>query len=158
MFSRTSRLNQKPVVLRIFRVLHTVQFSRFVVVCSQQQLVYLITTRCVCQQLFYFLFGSLPKPFQISLKLPCRSQRRVISYHNFTSVSSTFLKFFKICFSSVFWMKRRKRDLNPRAGFPTYTLSRGASSASWVFLRIDIFHMIASFDMLVLRRIDHYTK
>ena len=29
MFSRTSRLNLKPVVLRIFRVLHTVQFSRF---------------------------------------------------------------------------------------------------------------------------------
>ena len=26
--------------------------------------------------------------------------------------------------------KRRKRDLNPRAGCPTYTLSRGASSAS----------------------------
>ena len=30
--------------------------------------------------------------------------------------------------------KRRKRDLNPRAGCPTYTLSRGASSASGVFL------------------------
>ena len=55
-------------------------------------------------------------------------------------------------------MERRKRDLNPRAGFPAYTLSRGASSASWVFLRIDIFHMIASFDMFVLRRIDHYTR
>ena len=27
-------------------------------------------------------------------------------------------------------IERRKRDLNPRAGFPTYTLSRGASSAS----------------------------
>ena len=33
-------------------------------------------------------------------------------------------------------IKRRRRDLNPRAGFPTYTLSRGASSASWVFLLI----------------------
>ena len=28
---------------------------------------------------------------------------------------------------------RGKRDLNPRAGFPTYALSRGTSSASWVF-------------------------
>ena len=56
MFSRTSRLNLKPVVLRIFRVLHTVQFSRFVVVSSQQQLVYLITTRCICQQLFSFIW------------------------------------------------------------------------------------------------------
>ena len=27
-----------------------------------------------------------------------------------------------------FW--RRRRDLNPRAGFPTYALSRGASSTS----------------------------
>ena len=35
----------------------------------------------------------------------------------------------------VFWWRRR-RDLNPRAGCPTYTLSRGASSASWVLLRI----------------------
>ena len=32
--------------------------------------------------------------------------------------------------------KRRRRDLNPRAGCPTYTLSRGASSASWVLLLI----------------------
>ena len=29
--------------------------------------------------------------------------------------------------SILFW--RRRRDSNPRAGFPTYTLSRGASSA-----------------------------
>ena len=31
---------------------------------------------------------------------------------------------------------RRKRDLNPRYGFPYYSLSRGAPSASWVFLHI----------------------
>ena len=40
---------------------------------------------------------------------------------------SSFLKFFFENFQSD---ERRKRDLNPRAGFPTYTLSRGASSAS----------------------------
>ena len=34
--------------------------------------------------------------------------------------------------TTIVW--RRKRDLNPRAGFPTYSLSRGAPSASWVFL------------------------
>ena len=33
-----------------------------------------------------------------------------------------------------FW--RRRRDLNSRAGCPAYTLSRGASSATWVLLRI----------------------
>ena len=35
--------------------------------------------------------------------------------------------------------KRRRRDSNPRAGHPTYTLSRGASSASWVLLLAWIF-------------------
>jgi hypothetical protein len=34
----------------------------------------------------------------------------------------------------LFW--RRRRDLNPRAGCPTYTLSRGASSATWVLLHM----------------------
>ena len=29
-------------------------------------------------------------------------------------------------------IKRRRRDLNPRAALATYTLSRGASSATWV--------------------------
>ncbi len=30
---------------------------------------------------------------------------------------------------------RRKRDLNPRYAFTYYSLSRGAPSASWVFLQ-----------------------
>ena len=33
---------------------------------------------------------------------------------------------------AFFW--RRRRDSNPRAGFPTYALSRGASSPTWVLL------------------------
>ena len=43
--------------------------------------------------------------------------------------------------SLIFYAKRRallwrrKRDLNPRYGIPYYTLSRGAPSASWVFLQ-----------------------
>ena len=79
-----------------------------------------------------------------------------IIYHRFMALSTDFLKFFKNFFQSS-WpadrggrsedkkmkrtilidligpfhlFERRKRDLNPRAGFPTYTLSRGASSAS----------------------------
>ena len=38
----------------------------------------------------------------------------------------------KLIAQSLSW--RRKRDLNPRYGFPYYSLSRGAPSASWVFL------------------------
>ena len=34
-----------------------------------------------------------------------------------------------------FW--RRRRDLNPRDGFPPYSLSRGAPSATWVLLRAE---------------------
>ncbi len=41
----------------------------------------------------------------------------------------------KIPFLNSVLNKRRRRDLNPRAGHPTYTLSRGTSSASCVHLR-----------------------
>ena len=44
------------------------------------------------------------------------------------SVNTKFYKFIKPD------AERRWRDLNPRAGRPTYTLSRGASSATWVHL------------------------
>ena len=33
-----------------------------------------------------------------------------------------------------FGIWRRRRDLNPRDGFPPYSLSRGAPSATWVLL------------------------
>ena len=39
-----------------------------------------------------------------------------------------------IYFVTVIW--RRRRDSNPRAGYPTYALSRGASSPTWVLLRV----------------------
>ena len=42
--------------------------------------------------------------------------------------------FFQNFLSFYFAVERRWRDLNPRAGRPTYTLSRGASSATWVHL------------------------
>ena len=38
--------------------------------------------------------------------------------------------FFHKKYHFVLAFKRRRRDLNPRAGYPTYTLSRGASSAT----------------------------
>ena len=38
---------------------------------------------------------------------------------------------------------RSRRDLNSRASFPTYTLSRGTSSASWVLLHKDCLNIIA---------------
>ena len=38
-----------------------------------------------------------------------------------------------ILISVLIW--RRRRDLNPRCGFPHYSLSRGAPSATWVLLQ-----------------------
>ena len=52
----------------------------------------------------------------------------LLDYHSRFALSTAF--------SIFFGRKRRKRDLNPRAAWATYTLSRGASSTSWVFLLI----------------------
>ena len=66
--------------------------------------------------------------------------RRCIS--NSFTLSHSFLNvkyFFEVfIFSKIQNSKRRRRDLNPRAGHPTYTLSRGTSSASWVFLPTEL--------------------
>ena len=43
----------------------------------------------------------------------------------------------------LFW--RRRRDLNPRASCPTYTLSRGASSPLEYFSKVKMFFEIFSF-------------
>ena len=62
-------------------------------------------------------FGGFPLAYRLGFKsLPQQNKKAVL------------------CTTSLFW--RRRRDLNPRAGCPTYTLSRGASSASWVFLQV----------------------
>ena len=72
-----------------------------------------------------------------------------LDYHIVIRLSTTFFDFLNLFHCHVFSrkrkrkkrnpnhlrffspvVKRRKRDLNPRAGCPTYTLSRGASSAS----------------------------
>ena len=54
-------------------------------------------------------------------------------YHKHLLLSTTFFK--NLQFHIFAFSKRRRRDLNPRAGHPTYTLSRGTSSASWVLLQ-----------------------
>ena len=41
--------------------------------------------------------------------------------------------FFRMSFRKI---KRRRGDLNPRIAFAIYTLSRGASSATWVLLHV----------------------
>ena len=71
-------LNQKTIFIRIFRVLHTVQFSR------------------------NFVFVAL-----------CSSAATRSFYHTVSGLSRTFLTFLKKLF--LLKLKRRRRDLNPRA-------------------------------------------
>ena len=122
-----------------------------------QQLLYLITEPSACQQLFYFSFllpfsnfyilpeakrfvNSFLKLFFAVLwgtSLPRESAW--LYYHVSQSLSIAFLfSFFDFFLSkkknNIKKKKRRKRDLNPRAAQTTYTLSRGASSATWVLL------------------------
>ena len=83
----------------------------------------------------YFLF--VKHFFELFWK-SCFSKLSLLfdSFHSITPKCFTVNTFFQLFFFSKTSLKkeRRKRDLNPRAGCPTYTLSRGASSASWVFL------------------------
>ena len=101
-------------------------------------------TRLVYQMLFclsttfLFIFSNF-----FEVRRSCFTRRLLTLSYLLVVVKQKFLFFhFRVKKNNHLEMKRRKRDLNPRAGCPTYTLSRGASSASWVFLRSCYFHMI----------------
>ena len=62
-----------------------------------------------------------------------------------------------------FW--RRRRDLNSRAGYPTYTLSRGASSpleyiskAGGELLAIILYQALGRLSRLFLKKLTRFTK
>ena len=74
-------------------------------------------SRIVCVSLFSYQ-GSL---------FVCLSDSSFTLSHSFLNVKYFFEVFY---FFKIQNFKRRRRDLNPRAGYPTYTLSRGTSSAS----------------------------
>ena len=130
MFSRTSRLNKSLLFLEFsgFYILFSFQGSLLFALNSNSfilsQLVVFVNN------FFIFFLEAFRNPFRFPLNFRAALSDALYLITTSHPCQALFLKFFKICFSSVFWMKRRKRDLNPRAGCPTYTLSRGASSAS----------------------------
>ena len=126
--------------------------------CSLEQLAYLITTRFVCQA----LFSSFSIFF---LVLFFFFQTTFLSYHNSFSLSSTFFKFFRLFqvvmlflfprnsfiilpqlslfVNNIFYFFQFFLLLNGEGGIwtlapllTTYSLSRGAPSATWVFLHM----------------------
>ena len=143
---------------------------------NSDQLVYFTTELFVCQELFWFIFWSF-----LTSSLFFRSATRLF-YQTHSLLSRTFLiYFFGLVFSNLsptllsyqMWsclsrtfstkniilflaFKRRRRDLNPRAGYPTYTLSRGASSATWVLLQMPKYKMI--YAVTHSWRMVYYTK
>ena len=85
---------QKAFVLRIFRVLHTVQFSRFFVVVSATAHIFYHRHLCLSTTfLIYFLFSLFENAVSSTARLV---------YHENLSVSSTFLFLFFL----VFFKKR----------------------------------------------------
>ena len=108
------------------QVLFSSFFEVFWCLCvALKRLVYSITCSFLCQQLFLF-FSKLFNDFCDSLLI----RNSFNLSHSFLNVKYFFEVFY---FFKIQNFKRRRRDLNPRAGHPTYTLSRGTSSASWVF-------------------------
>ena len=67
---------------------------------------------------------------EIAVLTSASAARCKICFLNFQGCITVYLSRFLV----VITTERRRRDLNPRAAWATYTLSRGASSASWVFL------------------------
>ena len=101
MFSWTSRLNQKPLFLEFsgFYILFSFQGS---LLLSHRQLIYIIISNWLCQQLFILFLIFLRNPFAFPLLFPrliCPCLKDVC-YD--TRVSKDCQRFFYICYSFYF--------------------------------------------------------
>ena len=74
-------------------------------------------------------------------------RQRNIYYHISFSLSTTFYKFFKSLCDG-----RSRRDLNSRAAFTTYSLSRGAPSTTWVLLQMLYYNRQKLCNLIALRQ------
>ena len=100
---------------------------------------YILSYQLLFVKHFFILF--FVSFFQKQKTVLLLSEATVIFYHIFLICQALFL------FSFVFFPKkqkriRRRRDLNPRTAWTVYTLSRGASSATWVLLHMPKYNKI----------------
>ena len=135
----------------------TVQLSRFLSVFDSSDI--LSYRFALVKNFFIFLFSWLPLFRDSFVILPCAFLfvkhffsfvlprlkdsfgTTLIEYHNSRPVSRVIFK--------NFFIKRRRRDLNPRTAWTVYTLSRGASSATWVLLLTRI-HTVNSWAKFII--------
>ena len=115
----------------------TVQLSRFAVHLSDATLTFYHVRSCLSTTFLTFF-----EVFVVSFSRTFhRSRSGIILYHLSTSLSTAFWSK-----KNIFWKENGERGIWTLAPvFPTYTLSRGASSASWVFLLKFVFQTIFFF-------------
>ena len=111
-------------VFGIFQGLFTVQLSRSLRPSDRSAYLYFTCFAKLFPDLLYQYFC-----FNCSVFLICIFALLFSNFDRISYLSAVVNNFF-IFFEQSFQRKRRRRDLNPRAGYPTYTLSRGTSSTS----------------------------
>ena len=136
-------------------MLSIVQLSRFFLLFFSSDSFYILSKAFLFVKNFFnffqsFLFTLLVLTSQLRYNTICSSQCQYffqsfsfsfepVLYHLWYHFVTLTYKNYWLSSSFPDDIKRRKRDLNPRAGHPTYTLSRGTSSASWVFLLTELY-------------------
>ena len=117
----------------------TVQLSRFFLCCRLSSNFFIVSGFVLFVKNFFNFFSK------VFLKFFRNSLSEYWFYHCFSLLSTTFFNFLNFLFFSVYLEKiRRRRDLNPRTAWTVYTLSRGASSATWVLLQIQMHSVLNS--------------
>ena len=127
MFKKCSQSLEKLLLFSFFQIFQgyfTVQLSRLFVLLLLSSFCIIPKLSSLVKNFFKLFFAVLFDLFR------SRSRQLVYIITRFFICQHVFSFFYKFFMSFYVKPKRRRGDLNPRAGFPTYTLSRGTSSAT----------------------------
>ena len=92
---------------------------------------------------FYHCFAHLSRTFFIFFTWDCLACQTQLVYSIISNLICQALFYSLLYFCQKKQKRiRRRRDLNPRTAWTVYTLSRGASSATWVLLHMPKYNKI----------------